>query len=502
MKPEPDSFENRQIKYSYKETEIATETQMKFSIPSLDTFISPIPQTTLPILSETITNNGEIFSFHNGVNVFHPDHPISTLDKESLVARHAIENKATELDWIGKAISEIEQVGQGYVIRYEAADIYFSVATGAHEVHGDIGAKYNAFGAGNGILGLPTTDESGTPDQIGRFNHFQGGSIYWTINTGPMVVRGAIRDLWASQGWETNERFAYPVADHFTKNGNPPQFWGGFQNGAIYSKNGIAAEALAAEIAPQELTKLVRKTFDQALKAADSDLGIEGGVNILNISKWGFGFWESKKRMITYEIHGFYALPGVPDPTFRLELQFQFGLIWQKDNFTQPIATNCDAIRSKVHDLELQLQKIEKFISEPMPGEKNPPKPVLNPAWSQMQKRVQTARQSLGQCNASNTSAALTLSRTDKTLVIYLRHWRISSSGVGHGELQSRLVKEVPQKFPFAVQTIPASALLIDLLVTPQGGLKFLLQPNVDFPPEGKIRADFFQTALNNFIES
>ena len=51
-------------------------------------------------------------------------------------------------------------------------------------------------------LGYPVTDESGTPDHVGRFNHFEGGSIYWTPQTGAHEVHGAIRALWASLGWE------------------------------------------------------------------------------------------------------------------------------------------------------------------------------------------------------------------------------------------------------------------------------------------------------------
>jgi LGFP repeat len=485
------------IELGVSETEYQLKEQIKFTAPALDTVISPNPQTRLPLLTEFATLEGS-FSLDAG-ELFHPDHPVPTLDKVMLAAERAIMAKAGQLNWVGAATSQIDQVGQGYVIRYEAADIYYSVETGAHEVHGDIRAKYNAFGAANGVLGLPTTDESGTPGDIGRFNHFQGGSIYWRFNTGPMVVRGAIRDMWAMQGWERSS-FGYPVADYFTKTTNPPEYWGGFQNGAIYSNNNIPAEALVAEIAPQDLTNQVRKTFDQALKAASSDLGIEGGVNVLNISDWGYGFWESSKRTITYEIHGFYShgIPFVPDPTFRLELQFQFGLVWRKDNFTQPKATSCDHLRSTLRNLELQLAKIDKFLSEPLPKEKNPPKPKINPAWATLDKQVQSAQQSLRMCDASNTSGALTLSQTDKTLVIYLKHWHISTSGVGHEELEPRLVKELPQKFPFAVKTIPGSTLLIDVLVTPQGGLKFLLQPS----QFGKIRLDAFQTALNSFIES
>ena len=231
----------------------------------------------------------------------------------------------------------------------------------------------------------------------------------------------------------------------------------------------------------------MRKTFDKALKAADPDLGIEGGVNVLNVSDWGYGFWESRKRMITYEINGFYSngIPYVADPTFRLELQFLFALT----TYTE----HCDSIRATLHDLEAKLKSTDKFLVEPVPGEKNPPKPVLNPAWKELSNRVNAAGFALQACERSNTSAYSTLSRVDKTLAVYLTHWRISTSGAVSGKLQDRLVAAIPDKFPLAVKTIPAIAALIDIVVTRQGGLKFLLEPNVDFPGEGVFRSSFFR---------
>ena len=56
----------------------------------------------------------------------------------------------------------------GWVRPYEGADIYWTHATGAHEVHGDIRAKYNALGGPGGLLGFPLTDETGAPDGVGR----------------------------------------------------------------------------------------------------------------------------------------------------------------------------------------------------------------------------------------------------------------------------------------------------------------------------------------------
>lgn len=61
-------------------------------------------------------------------------------------------------------------------------------------------------------LGFPMTDEFGTPDRRGRFNHFERGSVYWTPQTGAHDVRGPIRDKWAEMGWERS-RLRYPTSD-------------------------------------------------------------------------------------------------------------------------------------------------------------------------------------------------------------------------------------------------------------------------------------------------
>jgi hypothetical protein len=86
-------------------------------------------------------------------------------------------------------------------------------SAGAFEVHGAIREKYLALGAEASILGYPRTDETGTPDGTGRFNHFQAGSIYWTPGTSAHEVHGLIRELWASSGWERNPQLGYPVSD-------------------------------------------------------------------------------------------------------------------------------------------------------------------------------------------------------------------------------------------------------------------------------------------------
>lgn len=95
------------------------------------------------------------------------------------------------------------------------ASIYWTANTGAWSIHGSIRAKWAALGWERSALGYPTTDENGTPDGVGRYNHFAGtggSSIYWTPNTGAHSVQGAIHARWAALGWETGP-MGYPVTD-------------------------------------------------------------------------------------------------------------------------------------------------------------------------------------------------------------------------------------------------------------------------------------------------
>ena len=102
--------------------------------------------------------------------------------------------------------------GIGRFNHFQGGSIYWTPTTRAHEVHGTIRDKWASMGWERSFLGYPLTDESPTPDGIGRFNHFQGGSIYWTPTIGAHEVHGAIRDKWASMGWERSF-LGYPISD-------------------------------------------------------------------------------------------------------------------------------------------------------------------------------------------------------------------------------------------------------------------------------------------------
>jgi hypothetical protein len=102
--------------------------------------------------------------------------------------------------------------GVGHYRHYQGGSIYWTPTTCADEVHGAIRDKWQALGWETSVLGYPVTDETGTPDGIGRYNHFQHGSIYWTPLTGAYEVHGLIRDRWSALGWERSA-LGYPISD-------------------------------------------------------------------------------------------------------------------------------------------------------------------------------------------------------------------------------------------------------------------------------------------------
>lgn len=154
------------------------------------------------------------------------------------------------------------------------------------------------------------------------------------------MVRGGIRNLWASQGWERGP-MGYPVADEYdlpplnAVQDHPDIAWSLFQNGAILSKGEVAANAVTANILPDALKNMIRTFFDRGLKKGNSDLGLEAQVDFVSVSDWSYGFWGSIPRSITYRLHGFHDNGALPDTTFEIEVQLTFGLA-SPQMFTYP----------------------------------------------------------------------------------------------------------------------------------------------------------------------
>jgi peptidoglycan/xylan/chitin deacetylase (PgdA/CDA1 family) len=124
--------------------------------------------------------------------------------------------------------AEMVATTSGTAVQWFASGrIYWKSGLGAFEVRGAILTKYRSLGTVTSFLSFPTTDERGCPDGVGRYNNFQGGSIYWTPTTGAHEVHGAIRTKWASLGWERGF-LRYPLSDVVSvTGGRASQFQGG-----------------------------------------------------------------------------------------------------------------------------------------------------------------------------------------------------------------------------------------------------------------------------------
>ena len=85
------------------------------------------------------------------------------------------------------------------------SSIYYSEATDAHQIGGDIGKRWGELRWEASYLGYPTTDEVSTPNGQGRVNHFERGSVYWTGTTGAHDISSELTAVWGALGWEEGE---------------------------------------------------------------------------------------------------------------------------------------------------------------------------------------------------------------------------------------------------------------------------------------------------------
>jgi hypothetical protein len=122
-------------------------------------------------------------------------------------------------DFLGHPLDEehdtFDNVGRTQTFEFGA--ISWHPLIGAFAVYGDILTKWREYGSEQ--FGYPVNDETGTPDGVGRYNHFRmigygDRSIYWTAETGAQPVWGDFRNLWSGAGWERSV-LGYPLTAEF-----------------------------------------------------------------------------------------------------------------------------------------------------------------------------------------------------------------------------------------------------------------------------------------------
>lgn len=167
--------------------------------------------------------------------------------------------EATKSNAYGACVNNEYDVPGGKAQDFRGGRAYWSPETGAHVLFGRIGARYSEFGGPGSWLGFPVTGEKATPDNKGRYVHFQNGSIYWTGDTGARVLPKDIFDAWGSQGWEGGA-LGYPTEDPVETGGNYVQK---FQGGYVVRTKDKGTFPVFGEIAKKY----------EAISAADSRLG-------------------------------------------------------------------------------------------------------------------------------------------------------------------------------------------------------------------------------------
>ncbi len=142
-----------------------------------------------------------------------------------------------ESAWIGLPTAAEVVIGGGRQQVFQNAQMYWRSGSGrAFMVMGAILAKFLGTG-GTAAWGFPVNNESDILDHanvgIGRISEFERCSIYWSGASGAAIVYGDIRDRYRSVGGPTSE-LGFPTSDESDVPGaSAPARINSFQHGSI-----------------------------------------------------------------------------------------------------------------------------------------------------------------------------------------------------------------------------------------------------------------------------
>lgn len=247
--------------------------------------------------------------------------------------------EATKSGVIGSCVNNEYDVagGKGKAEDFRGGTAFWSPKTGAQPLYGAILAKYNGLGGASGWLGFPTTGETKTPDGVGRFVHFENGSIYWTPQTGAYAIPGDMFKAWGENGYETGD-LKYPVAEaNQVGNGYVQKFQGGFLtrnpdkshnivHGAIAEKYGELGTATSALGYPKSNEIAIRGGFFQQFEKGNIYWSPETGAHVV---LYGDIFEEWGKRGYEQGALGWPTSDMRGIPAGGLVIDFQHGTLEQ-----------------------------------------------------------------------------------------------------------------------------------------------------------------------------
>lgn len=135
---------------------------------------------------------------------------------------------------LGFPLSNEAPATRGVYQLYEGGTMYWSPASGAHSVRGEMLQRYGDQDWERGPLGFPTA-EMGIAAEGGTFQRFAGGALY---DQGryydPEPVSGAFYGYWAARGYERGY-FGWPLTEEYSYgSGNDRVVTQYFENGTLY----------------------------------------------------------------------------------------------------------------------------------------------------------------------------------------------------------------------------------------------------------------------------
>lgn len=202
-------------------------------------------------------------------------------------ANAAMSAKRADKTFLGSALTDSTMTPdrKGCFRHYEGGSVYWHIDGSVAEVHGGIRRMWASQGWEGSYLGFPQTDETVTPDGVGRFNHFQRGSIYWKPNLGPHMVINGFRSYWAARGWERNPALGYPINSEMPSFPELDDRYQDFEDGVLYYKHATGAiDELwpfpLASRTKEDLQNAITDTVDELLTGAGGNAYREDGVTI------------------------------------------------------------------------------------------------------------------------------------------------------------------------------------------------------------------------------
>jgi len=194
---------------------------------------------------------------------------------------------------------------------FQGGTIYWSAQTGAHAIYGGIYTEYldtqNEIDANANevfmAIGLPTSDETNVPGVAGgRMNTFAGGAaIYWSQATGAHVVYGAIAAKYNSVGGPV--AYGLPTSDEANVPGLPGVRVSDFQGGrAIYWSAATGAHTVYGAIEAEYLATAGEHDYYGRNVMALLGAPTSDQTSII-------GAWEPNARMNTFQGGNIYWSP-------------------------------------------------------------------------------------------------------------------------------------------------------------------------------------------------